>query len=83
MDSLPRFDGLRLVEHLSTENVADVYLGIQEPLGRAVIVKSLRPNVLPTSPFAMALEREARLLGELSHPFVQRLFEFHREDTRM
>ena len=83
MDTLPRFDGLRLVEHLATENVAEIYAGIQEPLGRAVIVKSLRQNVLPTSPFALALEREARLLGELSHPYVQRLYEFRREETRM
>ncbi len=83
MDSLPRFDGLRLVEHLATENVAEIYAAIQEPLGRAVIVKSLRHNVLPTSPFALALEREARLLGELSHPYVQRLYEFRREETRM
>ena len=83
MDSLPRFDGLRLVEHISTENVAEIYAGIQEPLGRPVIVKSLRPNVLPTSPFALALEREARLLGELSHPCIQRLYEFRREEVRM
>ncbi len=83
MDSLPRLDGLRLVEHIATENVAEIYAGIQEPLGRPVIVKSLRPNVLPSSPFALALEREARLLSELSHPYVQRLYEFRREETRM
>jgi hypothetical protein len=83
VDSLPRLDGLRLVEHIATENVAEIYTGIQEPLGRPVIVKSLRPNVLPTSPFALALEREARLLGELSHPYIQRLYEFRREETRM
>ena len=83
VDALPRFDGLQLVEHISTENVAEIYAGIQEPLGRPVIVKSLRPNVLPTSPFALALEREARLLGELSHPYIQRLYEFRREEVRM
>ena len=80
---LPRLSGLRLVEHLTTENVADVFSGVQEPLGRSVVVKLLRPNVLPTSPFAAALEREARLLGELSHPYIQRLFDYRREDTRM
>lgn len=80
---LPRLDGLRLLEHLTTESVADIYRGIQEPLGRPVIVKLLRPNVLPSSPFASALEREARLLGELSHPYVQRLFEYRREDARL
>ncbi len=83
MDSLPRLDGLRLVEHIATENVAETYTGIQEPLGRPVIVKCLRPNVFPTSPFALALEREARLLSELSHPYIQRLYEFRREETRM
>jgi hypothetical protein len=82
-NELPRLGGLRLVEHLATENVADVFSGVQEPLGRLVVVKLLRPNVLPTSPFATALEREARLLGELSHPYIQRLFDYRREDTRM
>jgi serine/threonine-protein kinase len=47
------------------------------------LVKLLRPNVLPTSPFALALEREARLLGELSHPYIQRLFEYRREESRL
>ena len=83
MKELPRLDGLRLVEHVATENVADIFNGIQEPLGRSVVVKLLRPNVLPTSPFALTLEREARLLGELSHPYIQRLFDFRREETRM
>lgn len=80
---LPRLDGVRLLEHLTAESVADTYRGVQEPLGRPVLVKLLRPNVLPTSPFALALEREARLLGELSHPCVQRLFEYRREETRL
>jgi serine/threonine-protein kinase len=83
VDALPRLDGIRLLEHLSTENVTEIYAGIQEPLGRPAIVKLLRPNVLPTSPFALALEREARLLSELSHPYVQRLYEFRRNETRM
>ncbi len=83
MDSLPRFEGLRLVEHISTESVAETFSAIQEPIGRPVTVKSLRSNVLPTSPFALALEREARLLSELSHPYIQRLYEFRRDETRM
>ena len=83
VSDLPRLDGLRIVEHVATENVADIFHGFQEPLGRPVIVKLLRPNVLPTSPFALTLEREARLMGELSHPYVQRLFDFRREETRM
>ncbi len=83
MKELPRLDGLRIVEHVATENVADIFNGVQEPLGRSVVVKLLRPNVLPTSPFALTLEREARLLGELSHPYIQRLFDFRREETRM
>jgi eukaryotic-like serine/threonine-protein kinase len=83
VDSLPRFEGLRLVEHISTESVAETFSAIQEPIGRPVTVKSLRSNVLPTSPFALALEREARLLSELSHPYIQRLYEFRRDETRM
>lgn len=83
VSELPKLEDVRLIQHLTTESAADIYQAVQEPLGREVLVKLLRPNVLPTSPFAVALEREARLLSEISHPYIQRLFDFRRDATRM
>lgn len=83
MENWPTLEGLSLLRHIASESVAETFEARQEPLGRRVTVKVLRPNVLPSSPFAAALQREAQLLGELSHPNVQRLFEFHRDDAQM
>ncbi len=83
MSSWPTFEELEVVEHLSTESVAEVYAAEQPSLGRRVVVKALRSNVLPSSPFAAALQREAQILGGLCHPNVQRIFGFHRDEERM
>jgi serine/threonine-protein kinase len=79
----PTFDGIRIDRRLFTEGVIESYLAYQEGLGRKVIVKALRPNVLPASPFASALKREAQILGELCHEHIQRLYDFRCTDSQM
>jgi len=81
--TLPSLDGLKLTALVATEGVVASYLGEQVALGRRVLIKTLKPNVLPSSPFAAALEREAHLLGEMSHPGVQQLFDYRRNDCQM
>ncbi len=64
------FDGCEIVRKLSSGPVCDLYRAVQEPLGRTVLIKALGQNILPSSPFASTLEREARLLSELDHPAI-------------
>lgn len=63
--------------------VADLYEAIQEPLGRRVALKALAPSILPSSPFAAVLEREARVLAGLDHPHIVRLLDFVKRADRM
>jgi eukaryotic-like serine/threonine-protein kinase len=79
----PTLEGLRITEHLATVGVSETYLAEQGSLGRHVVVKTLRGNVLPSSPFAATLRREAQLLSELSHPHVQQIFDFRCTDSQM
>jgi serine/threonine protein kinase len=79
----PSFDGIRIDQRLASEGVTESYLAYQESLERAVVVKALRPNVLPASPFASALKREAQILGELCHEHVQRVYDFRCTDSQM
>jgi serine/threonine-protein kinase len=79
----PAFDGIRIDQRLGTEGVTESYAAYQVNLDRKVVVKSLRPNVLPASPFATALKREAQILGELCHEHVQRLYDFRCTDSQM
>lgn len=77
------FDGCEIVRKLSSGPVCDLYKAIQEPLGRTVLIKALGHNILPSSPFAATLEREARLLSELDHPGIVKVYDFVRRGDRM
>lgn len=77
------FEGCRVVALLRSGPVADLYEAIQEPLGRRVLLKALSPSILPSSPFAAVLEREARVLAGLDHAGVVRLLDFVKRADRM
>jgi serine/threonine-protein kinase len=83
MDPLPTFEGCDVLERIRSGPVADLYRAVQQPLGRTVTIKALGASIVPASPFAAALEREARLLAQLGHPNVIGLHDFVRKDERM
>lgn len=78
-----RFDGCEVVKKLSVGPITDLYHAIQEPLGRPAFVKALGSSILPSSPFAASLEREARLLAELDHSNILKVYDFVRRGERM
>jgi serine/threonine-protein kinase len=71
------------VETLHAGAISELYRGVQRPLGRPVLIKSIGSSILPSSPFAAWLEREARLLAELDHPNIVQVYDFVRRDERM
>src|SRR5689334_5199284 len=77
------FDGCEIQRKLSSGPVCDLYRAVQEPLGRTVLIKALGRNILPSSPFASTLEREARLLSELDHPGIVKVHDFVKREGRM
>src|SRR5690606_2401127 len=83
MTATPEFDGCQIVRKLQQGPIADVYHAIQQPLGRPVLIKALSSSILPSSPFAATLEREARLLAELHHPNILHVHDFVRRGDRM
>jgi serine/threonine-protein kinase len=83
MDPLPTFEGCDVLERIRSGPVADLYRATQRPLGRTVTIKALGASIVPASPFAAALEREARLLAQLGHPNIIGLYDFVRKDERM
>jgi len=83
MAESPRFDGCEVVETIHTGAISVLYSALQQPLGRPVLIKAIGASILPSSPFAATLEREARLLAELDHPNIVQLYDFVRRDDRM
>jgi len=83
LGSLPSIEGFRLLEELGSGALSSVYKAVEEPLGRTVALKLLKSTIAPGSPFAQQLEREARVLAELSHPNIGLLYAFVKTDARM
>lgn len=79
----PQFPGCRVLELVRSGPIADVYRALQQPLGRVVLVKALSPSILPSSPFAASLEHEARLLAQLEHHNILKLYDFVRTADSM
>jgi hypothetical protein len=83
MAEFPNIEGFRIVEELGSGSLSSVYKAIEEPLGRIVALKLLRATIPQTSPFATQLEREARVLAELSHPNIGSLHAFAKSPAGM
>jgi serine/threonine-protein kinase len=77
------FGNCRVIEHIASGPITDVYHAVQEPLGRHVAVKALRSTIAPSSPFAANLAREAELLAKLHHDNILELFDFVRTESAM
>src|SRR5580692_5900936 len=67
-----------VVETVAARAFTVVYRVEQRPLGRTVLVKTLKPSVSAGSAFAAELEREAAVLGRLDHEGIVRLHDFVR-----
>jgi hypothetical protein len=78
-----RIDGFRVLEELGSGALFSVYKATQEPLGRTVALKMLKPTIAPGSAFAAQIEREARVLAELCHPNVSLLYDFVKTEAGM
>jgi serine/threonine-protein kinase len=78
--SLEGFSGWH---ELSSGTLAHVYRATEVPLGRTVIVKCLKPTLLPDSAFAEPLVREARILAALNHPNIESLHRFIKTDRTL
>ncbi len=83
MADLPTIEGFSILEELGSGSLSSVYAAIEDPLGRTVALKVLKSTIPPSSPFAVQLEREARVLAELCHPNIGSLHAFSKTKTRM
>ncbi|MEN9578034.1 MAG: hypothetical protein RJA70_1043 [Pseudomonadota bacterium] len=77
------FDGCEVVKKLRSGPATVWFLGRHTALGRAVVIKTLGPNVLPDSAYAEPLTREAQILARLQHPNIVQLYDFVQRETRL
>jgi serine/threonine-protein kinase len=79
---LPSLEGFRIIEELGSGAVTNVYKAVDEPTGRTVALKMLKPAIASASPLARPLDREARVLATLSHGNIGLLYAFVKNDAR-
>ncbi len=62
-----RIGNCRVVGEIGSGGMAVVYEAVQEPLGRTVAIKALKPSIAMDSQFAKRFEREAHFMASLQH----------------
>ena len=70
----------RLLGLLGEGGMANVYLGVQEPVEREVAVKVVAPDVDDTHAIRERFYREAQIVANLRHPNILTLYDFGTED---
>jgi serine/threonine-protein kinase len=77
-----RIGTIRLAEKLGEGGMGQVFVGVDEKLGRQVAVKLIRPERRLDSTARKRFLREARLLSQLEHPNICRLYDLVEADGR-
>jgi serine/threonine-protein kinase len=71
-----KLEGYKLEGAIGSGAVSTIYRAVQESTGREVVLKALKTSIPTNSSFAAQLEREARVLAEMSHPNIVLLIDF-------
>ena len=66
----PEIPGYKIEKRLGRGGMADVYLGVQEVLGRKVAIKILNPHMFRNSQLVQRFLNEARTASRLEHPNI-------------
>ncbi|MFO0697211.1 MAG: serine/threonine-protein kinase [Polyangiales bacterium] len=78
-----RIGNCRIVGEIGSGGMAVVYKAIQEPLGRVVAIKALKPSIAMDSQFARRFEREAHFMASLSHENILHVIDFLKDGRSM
>jgi hypothetical protein len=73
----------RVLGEIGSGGMAVVYKAIQEPLGRPVALKALKPSIAVDSQFARRFEREAHFMAALQHENILHVHDFVKADGSM
>jgi eukaryotic-like serine/threonine-protein kinase len=78
-----RIGNCRILGEIGSGGMAVIYKAIQEPLGREVAIKALKPSIAIDSQFAARFEREARFMASLQHENIIHVYDFVKERSGM
>ena len=80
---MDRIGNCRILSEIGSGGMAVVYRAVQEPLGREVAIKSLKPSIAVDSGFAKRFEREAHFMASLQHENILHVYDFIKDRGTM
>ncbi|MBX3271706.1 MAG: serine/threonine protein kinase [Sandaracinaceae bacterium] len=78
-----RIGSCKILGEIGSGGMAVVYKAVQEPLGRPVAIKSLKPSIAVDSGFAKRFEREAHFMASLQHENILHVHDFIKDRGTM
>ncbi len=78
-----RIGNCRILGEIGSGGMAVVYKAVQEPLGRLVAIKALKPSIAVDSQFAKRFEREAHFMASLQHENILHVHDFLKDGQTM
>jgi serine/threonine-protein kinase PpkA len=71
--------GYRIIRKINQGGMSTVYLAIQISVGRIVALKVMNPGLTSDPAFSERFQREATIVGQLSHPNIVAIYDIGRE----
>jgi serine/threonine-protein kinase PpkA len=72
--------GYRIIRKINSGGMSTVYLAIQISVGRIVALKVMSPGLTSDPAFNERFQREATIVGQLSHPNIVSIYDIGREE---
>jgi serine/threonine-protein kinase PpkA len=72
--------GYRIIRKINHGGMSTVYLAIQESMGRVVALKVMSPALNGDPTFSERFQREANIVGQLSHPNIVSIYDIGRHN---
>jgi len=83
VDRVDRIGNCRILGEIGSGGMAVIYKAVQEPLGRTVAIKALKPSIAVDSQFAKRFEREAHFMASLQHENILHVHDFVKDGRTM
>lgn len=72
--------GYRIIRKINQGGMSTVYLAIQISVGRIVALKVMNPGLTSDPAFSERFQREATIVGQLSHPNIVAIYDIGRAE---
>jgi serine/threonine-protein kinase PpkA len=76
-----KIPGYRIIRKINHGGMSTVYLAIQISVGRVVALKVMNPGLTNDTGFNERFQREATIVGQLSHPNIIAIYDIGREEN--